>query len=411
MFTSLRYAFAGLAFALAVPAQQLTFVPFHSNGIYALGEKAGWTVSAPKDAAASPTKYTYEIKKNNFSNIKTGTLDLSSGSATIEATLPEPGTLYVTVTAEGAPPTSAVHLGAAIAPTQLLPDAPRPPDFDAFWLNKIQYLSITPMRADINPVHSPQDRVELSTVQADSYGSRMHGYFAKPVKLGKFPALVIYQSEGIGALDPNIAADRAAEGWMTFEAGAHDMLPQQSAGVPPNFPLLGDFNREQSYLLFMYLRAARAVDFVCSQPDWDGDTIVLMGEGMGAQQALVVAGLRRQVSAVIANRPTGADISGEMFGRKPGFPNWPSADPRAMATAPYFDVVNFTGRIRGSVLVGIGLTDTNAPAAGIWTAFNEVTGPKQAIATPDTDDSAFHARAKQMLDSMLHGVPLPPSGK
>jgi hypothetical protein len=43
----------------------------------------------------------------------------ASGSSTIETTLAEPAMLYVTVTAStGAP---AVHLGAAIAPTQLKP--------------------------------------------------------------------------------------------------------------------------------------------------------------------------------------------------------------------------------------------------------------------------------------------------
>ncbi len=406
MFTPLRLALVGLVFAFAVPAQQLTFAPFHSNGIYAAGEKAGWTVSLPKNATAPPAKYNYEIKKNNFDNIATGTLDLATGSATIEATLQEPAMLYVTVNAEGAPPMAAIHLGAAIAPTKLQPSAPRPPDFDSFWLNKIQYLSITPMNPLINPVRTTQTGVELSTIQTDSYGSRMHGNFAKPIKLGRFPALVIYEHQGIHALDPKTVTDRAAEGWMAFDVDPHDFM-----GAPPNFAVLGDFNREQAYLLYMYLRAARAVDYICSRPDWDGDTIVLMGDGMGAQQALVVAGLRRQVSAVIANQPTGADMNGELHGHRTGFPNWPAADPRAMAMAPYFDVVNFTARIRGSVLAGISFIDTNAPPVGIWIAFNQVTGPKEAITTLDSDQTAFRARARQMLDAMLHGTPLAPAAK
>jgi cephalosporin-C deacetylase-like acetyl esterase len=386
-----------LAFASLADAQQLTFTPYRNNGIYALGEKAGWTVAAPKDAP--PAKYTYEIKKNNFATIKTGTLDFSSGSATIEATLQEPAMLYVTVTGAGAAP---IHLGAAIAPAQLQPSAPPPTDFDAFWLNKIQYLSITPMVAVVNPMKTAQAGVELSAVQADSFGSRMRGYMAKPIKLGRFPALILYADSDVTLLDPKTATDRAAEGWLTFAVAPHDVMLNQPTTLPPNFAQMGNANRETAYLLYMYLRDARAVDYICSSYDWDGKTIVLMGNGMGGQQALVAAGLRQQVSAVIAGEPTGADIAGERSGRKPGFPNWLSADPRAMTAAPYFDIVNFTGRIRGSVLASVDFTSTDAPPAGIYIALNQVHGPHEVIA----DSTAFRARAKALLDSMLHGSPL-----
>jgi cephalosporin-C deacetylase-like acetyl esterase len=417
---SLRSSITGLLLLLLAPlarAQQLNFVPFHSTGIYRLGEKAGWTVSLPKDAAAATAKYTYEIKSNNFDTIKTGTLDLSSGSATIEATVEEPAMLYVTVSAEAAPPASAVHLGAAVAPTQLKPSVPRPADFEAFWLNKLQYLSVTPMNPVINPVKTPQAGVELSTVQLNAVGSRVHGYLAKPIKLGKFPALVIFQYAGVYALEPNTVTDRAAEGWLAFDVDSHDMLPNQSAGVPPNYQAMGNANRETAYFLFMYLRDARAVDYICSRPDWDGQTLVLMGTSMGGQQTLVIAGIRPQVSAVIVNEPSGADMNGELHGRQSGYPNWPSKDPRAMATAPYFDVVNFASRIKAPVLAAIGFIDTTCPPAGIWTALNQIPGPKEVVPMIESDHNnktpdkqgAFNSRSKEVLDILLHGGTFQPN--
>jgi cephalosporin-C deacetylase-like acetyl esterase len=408
---SIRLSIAALALASLADAQQLNFAPFHSTGIYRIGEKAGWTVTLPKDAPAAAAKYTYEIKKNNFAAIKTGTLDFSSGNATIEATLQEPSMLYVTVSAEGAPPASAIHLGAAVAPTQLRPSVPRPPDFEAFWLNKLQYLSVTPMNTILTPVKTAQAGVELSTVQVDAVGSRLRGYLAKPNKLGKFPALIIYQYAGVYALQPNTVTDRAAEGWLAFDVDSHDMLPDQAVGIPPNYQAIGNANRETSYFLFMYLRDARAVDYVCSRSDWDGQTVVLMGTSMGGQQSLVTAGIRPQVTAVIVNEPAGADITGERVGRKPGYPNWPSNDPRAMATAPYFDVVNFASRIKAPVFAGIGFIDTTCPPAGIWTALNQIPGPKEAFPMIESDHNhitpekqlGFHAREKEVLDLLLHG--------
>jgi cephalosporin-C deacetylase-like acetyl esterase len=396
-------------------AQQLSFAPFHSTGIYRLGEKAGWTVSLPNGAAAA--KYNYEIKKNNFDTIKTGTLDLSSGSATIETTLTEPAMLYVTVTPEGAPAASAVHLGAAVAPTQLKPSLPRPADFDAFWFNKLQYLSVTPMNAMLAPMKTSQAGVELSTVQVDAVGSRVHGYLAKPIKLGKFPALVIFQYAGVYALQPNTVTDRAAEGWLAFDVDSHDMQPSQAAGVPTNYQSLGNSNRETSYFLLMYLRDARAVDYICSRPDWDGQTLVLIGTSMGGQQSLVTAGIRPQVSAVIVNVPSGADLNGALHGRQTGYPNWPSNDPRVMAAAPYFDVVNFASRIKAPVLAAMGFIDTTSPPAGIWTALNQIPGPKEAVPMIESDHNnltpdkqgAFNTRSKQVLDILLHGGQFTPN--
>jgi cephalosporin-C deacetylase-like acetyl esterase len=417
---SLRFSIAALALLLLAPlagAQQLSFVPFHSTGIYRLGEKAGWTVSLPKDTAAPAAKYTYDIKTNNFDTIKTGTLDLSSGSATIEATLEEPAMLYVTVSAEGAPPASAVHLGAAVAPTQLKPSVPRPTDFEAFWLNKLQYLSVTPMNPVINPVKTTQAGVELSTVQLDAVGSRVHGYLAKPIKLGKFPALVIYQWAGVYALQPNWVTDRAAEGWLAFDVDSHDMPPDQSAGVSPAYQAIGNTNRETSYFLYMYLRDARAVDYICSRPDWNGETLVLMGTSMGGQQSLAVAGIRPQVSAVIVNEPSGADMNGGLHGRRAGYPNWPSNDPRVMATAPYFDIVNFASRIKAPVLAAMGFIDTTCPPAGVWTAFNQIPGPKEAVPMIESDHNdktpdkqgAFVSRSKEVLGILLHGGTFKPN--
>src|SRR5204862_492240 len=77
-------------------AQQPTFTPYHANGIYDPGEKVGWTVTWPQGAAAPAGPYAYTVRKNNFGDpIKTGSLDLAGGPATIEVALDEPAMLYV----------------------------------------------------------------------------------------------------------------------------------------------------------------------------------------------------------------------------------------------------------------------------------------------------------------------------
>ena len=230
----------------------------------------------------------------------------------------------------------------------------------------------------------------------------MHGYIAKPDKPGKFPALVIFQYAGVHALRPSTAMNRATEGWLAFDVVSHDVPPDQADGVSSHYELIGNTNRETCYFLKMYLRAVRALDYIASHPDWDGKTLVLMGTCMGGQQALVGAALRPdRVTAVIANQPSGADLNGDLHGRKAGYPYWPAHDPQVMATAPYFDIVNFAPRITAPVLASMGFVDTTSPPAGIWTVLNQLSGPKEVVTMIELDHTsrtperrgAFRARA------------------
>jgi hypothetical protein len=96
-------------FSTAASAQQgLTFTPFHSNGIYQPGEKVGWTVTG-SDSATGPARFDYEIKKNEREVLRSATLDLSSGTATIEAVLDEPCMVFVELKPEGSSWASGVH--------------------------------------------------------------------------------------------------------------------------------------------------------------------------------------------------------------------------------------------------------------------------------------------------------------
>ncbi|HXN47456.1 MAG TPA: acetylxylan esterase [Bryobacteraceae bacterium] len=398
------------AFAAAAPAQQLSFTPFHANGIYDIGEKAGWTVT--QSAPAPAGKYAYVIKKNNADVVQTGTLDLSSGTATIETTLSEPAMLYVEVATD-----PVIHLGAAIAPRRLQPSAPRPADFDSFWNAKLKALSEVPINPQLTPLETTVADVELYLVKLESLGSHVRGYLAKPAKPGKFPALVMYQYAGVYALRPETVTDRAAEGWLALDVDSHDLPPYEGTGVSSNYRAIGNTNRETCYFLNMYLRDARALDYIASRPDWDGKTMVVTGTSMGGQQSLVAAGLSPRVTAVLVNEPAGADSNGDLHGHKAGYPNWPSDDPKVMETALYFDTVNFASRIKAPVLAALGFIDTLAPPTGIWIAVNQVPGAKEIIGMVESDHNnitpekqgAWDSRSKEVLGLILKGGEFKPN--
>jgi cephalosporin-C deacetylase-like acetyl esterase len=273
------------------------------------------------------------------------------------------------------------------------------------------------MMPELTRTDTTQSGVDLFTVKLQSVGSQVQGYLAKPSRPGKFPALVIYQYAGIYALQPSAVTERAAEGWLAFDVDSHDMPPRAATGAPANYQRVGDTSRETSYFLNMYLRDARAIDYIASRPDWDRKTIVIMGTSMGGQQSLVTAALRpNRVTAVIVNVPAGADSNGDLYGSRAGYPNWSSGDPKVAETALYFDTVNFASRIKAPVLAAMGYIDTIAPPAGIWRAMNQIPGRKEVIGMVESDhdnrtpekQGEYRVRSKGWLTSLLKTAKAPP---
>ena len=404
----------------AFPYARPAFVPRNANGMYAVGDTVAWTATLPADIAAAPGGYTYKIKKNNQDVLEVGVLEFRAGRATIDVPASEPMMVYVEVTAPGYEPGGVAKLGAAVAPSKLQPSVARPADFDAWWDFKLAALARVPIDPVLTPLDSPDPNVELFTVALRSLGSTARGYLAKPKGPGPFPGLVILQWAGVYKLTTKNALDRAAEGWLVLNLSSHDMpLDQESdPSVPRRYGDAGHLDRETSYFLNMYLRDARAVDYVASRPDWNGKVLALMGTSMGGQQSLVTAGLHPKVTAVLVNEPAGADANGDLHGRKTGYPNWDFENPRVMETARYFDVVNFASRIKAPAIVTVGFIDTITPPVGILVAFNQIPGSKELIPMIESDHNnrtpekqgAWEARWREVLDTLVKGgtlVPVP----
>jgi cephalosporin-C deacetylase-like acetyl esterase len=440
----LAAAFASAQRGGPIP-QQLSFAPYHSSGIYNIGESVGWIVTP---GPIEPTySYKWTIRRNNADVLKEGKLDLSSGKDRIEITGSEPEMIYVAIEPvakpavdAGAPapatPTATpagpgrgnrngftggntgrnnglYAVGAAVAPAKIGLATPRPADFDSFWDGKLAAQEKIPIHPALTSVATDTPGVEMYTFVLDALGSHAQGYLAKPAKEGKFPALVLLQYAGVYALNARSVASHAAEGWLVIDVDSHDKLPSDPSGnAPRNYPAVGNTDRETSYFLNMYLRDSRALDYLMTRPDWDGKTIVLMGTSMGGQQGLMLAGLRpEKITAVLVCVPSGADTNADLHGRKDGYPNWPSDDPKVMNTALYFDPVNFASRIKAPVLAAMGFIDTTSPPAGVWTALNQISVAKEPLPmlesehnnlTPQKEQN-WDVRSKELLGILLSG--------
>jgi cephalosporin-C deacetylase-like acetyl esterase len=194
---------------------------------------------------------------------------------------------------------------------------------------------------------------------------------------------------------------------------------EQTQGALKEYWKMGNDDREKSYFLRMYLACYRAAEYLTERPDWDGKTFLVIGTSQGGLQALLTAAFQSKVTAVIAGVPGGCDLTREKLGSRDGWPAWTfrtagEENVRTTEASRYYDIANFTPRIKCPVLVSAGLIDEICPPEGIVGAVNQIKGPKELVLLPradhmGTDDThrRFAERSKVWQAALLEGRAAP----
>ena len=114
--------------------------------------------------------------------MKSGTLD-PGRPTTIETRLNEPAMLLLELTPAD-PAAKRQVAGAAVAPREIRPSAPRPADFDRFWEQKIAALRAVPANPVLTPGASERPGVEYFDASRMDHldGRHIHGQLARPAR-------------------------------------------------------------------------------------------------------------------------------------------------------------------------------------------------------------------------------------
>jgi cephalosporin-C deacetylase len=382
-------------------------LPDRTNGVYQVGETIHWQIKAAGGKASASAHYS--VKRGEMVEVAQGDVELTNGAAELESKADAPGHLLLEVQASGGHGGRALG-GAIIAPEKIGLSAPRPDDFDSFWDGKLKELAKVPANAQLESAATGNTNIEYWKITMDNVGgTHIHGQIARPAREGKLPALLILQWAGVYSLQRSWVTGKAEQGWLALNIEAHDMaIDAGSEGAPGNYPYIGNDDRERSYFLRMYLSCVQAAKYLTQRPDWNGKTLVVMGDSMGGQQSLVVAGLFPKITAALVLVPSGADMLGPASGRRGGYPQWYDnawgKDPKKVHEASrYFDTVNFASRIKGRVLVSFGLLDETSPPTGILAAFNQIKSPKQMMIlteSPHQDTRGSQAPFRHLRDNV-----------
>ncbi len=375
----------------AQPSQKLINVivsPDHADWQYEIGEEATFTIQVVK--AANPVQdvvVDYELGPEFFPNVKKEQVHLKDGTLTLKAKMTEPGFIRCKVKAYKDGHTYDGMATVAFSPDQIQPTSPEPDDFDEFWANNIAEARKTPLEPIVTLMPercTPTQNVYHVRFQNDRPNSFIYGILIMPKKEGKYPAILNVPGAGVsGRVGHNMG-----DSIITLQLGIHGIPVDMPAEVYRNLSsaaLSGYWrnninDRDKHYYKRVYIGCVRALDFLCSLPEFDGTSLGVTGGSQGGALSIVTAALDPRIRFLALNHPALCDFAGYLNHRAGGWPHYfreEAPKPGEVEALSYYDVVNFAKRLKVPCWFTWGYNDVVCPPTSMYAAYNSVTAPKE----------------------------------
>lgn len=388
------------------PAERLVEVivtPDHADWLYKLGDKVKFNVAVLRcNVPLDGIELNYEVSEDMMPPHLTGKVRIDDKTVEIKAgSMKKEGFLRCKVMAKYR---NRVYEGLAtvgFSPEKLCPVTSMPADFDAFWMNKKETVQKQPLEPVMTLVPEKcTDKVNVYHVSFINTGgaSRMYGMLCIPKAEGSYPAILKVPGAGMRAYHGEI--DRASKGFIILEIGIHGMpvnLPGEVYhrlynGALKNYHSFNMSNREEYYYKRVYLGCVRAIDFIYSLPQFNGN-LATFGGSQGGALSIVTAGLDSRVKGLVAFYPALCDMAGYAHGRAGGWPhmfkNKQNCTPDKLNTIQYYDVVNFAHRVKVPGFYTFGYNDCVCPPTTTYSAYNMIKAPKELFVAETTGHYAY----------------------
>lgn len=400
---NLRLLFAGILFfftfqVFAQPAERLVKVkiaPNHTDWQYKTGEKALFNVSVTKHSEFIPNvKVYYEYGLEGLAPLKKDSAILKTGQLLVDAgTMKTPGFLRLKVNAlvdgikyEG--------LGTAgFEPETIKPTTDLPADFVQFWDKAKADNAKIPLDTKLTLLPKRcTEKVNVYEVSIQNYqlGTRVYGIVCIPKKQGKYPAVLKLPGAGVRGYFGDV--DLAEKGIITFEIGIHGISVTMEPEIYNDLAktALNGYNtfnldfKEKYYYKRVYVGCVRAVDFIYSLPEFDGQNVAVTGGSQGGALSIVTAGLDSRIKYLAAFYPALCDMTGYLHDRVGGWPHMfynglagLNCTKEKIETSKYYDVVNFARFVKVPGFYSWGFNDAVCPPTTTYSAYNVISAPKQ----------------------------------
>ncbi len=368
----------------------VSVTPDHKDWNYKTGEKAQFQVQVLKSGTLlDHVVVDYEAGPVMYPDVKKTGVTLKDGSMKWTGTMKSPGFYRLKVTAHVDGKTYEGLCTAGFSPEKLQPATQCPADFDEFWsraLSEARQHALDPHLTLL-----PERCTETVNVYEVSFvnnrpGSRIYGILCKPVKPGKYPALLRVPGAGVRPYGGDVWT--ASQGAIVLEIGIHGIpvTMQQSVYDDIRQAALDGYwetnldQPEKNYYRRVVVGAVRSVDYIASLPEWNGREVGVTGSSQGGFLSLAVAALDRRITYVAAVHDAMCDYEIALQQKACGWPHYfyqvKNPDMKKVEGARYYDGVNFARRITCPGWYSFGYNDEVVPPSSAYSVYNVVKAPK-----------------------------------
>ena len=379
-------------------------VPDHADWLYKCGEKATVEVQFYKYGIPRDGTVQWEVGTDLLPSDQQGTVQLKNGRAHImmgTAKKPCFRDLRLKMTVDGK--TYQHHVKVGFSADKIQPYTQEPKDFWQFWQKELE-------EAKKMPMHYTKEFVsELSNERVDCYRLKIdldrqrHAFYAyllmpKDAQPGSCPVVLTPPGAGVKTIKDGTARRFYPEnGFIRLAIDIHGLNPtmtdQQWAEINAAFNnhdngylRQGLESREQYYMRHVYLGLVRAIDVLCSLPEWDGRNVFVQGGSQGGALALIATALDPRITYCVANHPALSDMAAGSVGLTSGYPHFNKESgaysESCLRTLPYYDVVNFARHITTPVYMTWGYNDDTCPPTTSYAVWNVLQCEKESLITP-----------------------------
>lgn len=282
---------------------------------------------------------------------------------------------------------------------------PRPDDYDAYWDQAIAEMKAVQPNVELVPS-------EFQTSFAECYDmyftgvrdARIHVKHLKP-KNAKTPHPAVLFFHGYawnsGSWTDYLGYAAAGVAVFAMDVRGQGGYSEDTGGVKGN-TLRGHIIRglddpDPHNLLFrhIFLDTAQLAGIVMDMPEVDASRVYATGGSQGGALTIACAALEPRISKLAPVYPFLCDYKRvwEMDLAKDAYEELRTYfrffDPQhkredeIFTKLGYIDLQHMAGRIRGDVLMGVGLMDTICPPSTQFAAYNKITAPKRLEIYPD----------------------------
>ena len=411
--TSLLILLVSLQKASAQPRLsyiQVLVAPDHPDWNYKVGETAIFNVSVLKSGVpVKDVEISYEIQPDRMPPVQSGTMNLAKGHGQLKGKMDKPGFLRCAVTAEYDGRTYTEYATAAFDPFKIKPTTNLPDDFLVFWKSAKEELAKIPVDAKVALLPEKcTGKVNTYEVNIANITGRVYGILCIPKKNGKYPAMLHVPGAGARPYEGNI--DMAERGIITLQIGIHgvpvtmnrEIYSNMLGSAVHNYPTINLDDKDRYYYKRVYLACVRAVDYIFSLTEFDGETLAVYGGSQGGGLSIITAGLDNRIKYLGAFYPALCDLTGYLHDRAGGWPHLFKDDftrkPDKIETSKYYDAVNFARFITVPGFYSSGYNDRVCPPTSMFSAYNTITAPKEFFIVPETAHFTFPEQREKMYD-------------